>query len=78
MNPDDAVQAHQQLAAQCSMAIHFGTFNLSDEEQFAPRQELTLALRERQVPAAQFRAPQPGEQWQVPPLPAHTRPASEV
>lgn len=68
MNPDDAVQAHQQLAAQCSMAIHFGTFNLSDEEQFAPVQELTQALLERQVPASQFRAPQPGEQWLVPAL----------
>ncbi|MDO8696213.1 MAG: MBL fold metallo-hydrolase [Pseudomonas sp.] len=68
MNPDDAVQAHQQLASQCSMAIHFGTFNLSDEEQFAPTQELTQALLARQVPAAQFRAPKPGEQWLVPAL----------
>lgn len=68
MNPDDAVQAHQQLASQCSMAIHFGTFNLSDEEQFAPLQELDKALAERQVPASEFRPPKPGEQWQVPVL----------
>lgn len=68
MNPDDAVQAHQQLASQCSMAIHFGTFNLSDEEQFAPPQELAKALAERQVPANEFRPPKPGEQWQIPVL----------
>ena len=68
MNPDDAVQAHQQLASQCSMAIHFGTFNLSDEEQFAPPQELAKALAEREVSANEFRPPKPGEQWQIPVL----------
>ena len=68
MNPDDAVQAHRQLASQNSMAIHFGTFNLSDEEQFAPVMALAAALHEHQVPEAEFRAPQPGEHWQVAPL----------
>lgn len=73
MNPEDAVQAHLQLASQCSMAIHFGTFNLSDEDQFAPPRELAQALSEHQVPAEQFRAPKPGEQWQVPVLRSTTR-----
>ena len=73
MDPDDAVQAHLQLRSQCSMAIHFGTFKLSDEGQFAPPMALEHALHDHRVPAEQFRAPKPGEQWQVPPL---TRTAS--
>ncbi|HSC83792.1 MAG TPA: MBL fold metallo-hydrolase, partial [Pseudomonas sp.] len=40
MNPDDAVQAHQQLQSRHSLAIHFGTFNLTDEGQFAPPRDL--------------------------------------
>lgn len=68
MDPDDAVQAHQQTQSRCSMAIHFGTFNLSDEDQFAPPQALAAALAARGVPAERFRAPRPGERWQVPPL----------
>ena len=31
MNPEDAVLAHQDLGGPHSMAIHFGTFRLSDE-----------------------------------------------
>lgn len=68
MDPDDAVQAHLQLQSQCSMAIHFGTFKLSDEGQFAPVMALQHALHDHRVPAEQFRAPKPGEHWQVAPL----------
>ncbi|PAU61781.1 MBL fold metallo-hydrolase [Pseudomonas indica] len=70
MNPDDAVQAHLTLESQSSMAIHFGTFRLSDEGQFAPLRDLAKALTERQVAPERFRAPAPGEHWQVPPLAA--------
>ncbi|MBD9679432.1 MBL fold metallo-hydrolase [Pseudomonas sp. PDM18] len=69
MNPDDAVQAHQHLDSQCSMAIHFGTFRLSDEGQFTPVSDLAAALQQRGVAAERFRAPKPGEQWLVPPMP---------
>ncbi|WP_263144177.1 MBL fold metallo-hydrolase [Pseudomonas sp. RIT-PI-AD] len=68
MNPDDAVQAHLQLESRCSMAIHFGTFNLADEDQFAPLSELTAALRARQVEESRFRVPQPGDCWEIDPL----------
>ncbi|MBF7730944.1 MBL fold metallo-hydrolase [Pseudomonas sp. N040] len=68
MDPDDAVQAHQQLQSQCSMAIHFGTFRLSDEGQFAPPMALQHALQDRHVAHHEFRAPQPGEHWRVAPL----------
>lgn len=65
MNPDDAVQAHRTLESQCSMAIHFGTFRLSDEGQFAPVHDLARALDEQGVDSQAFRAPKPGEQWLV-------------
>ena len=68
MDPSDAVKAHRQLQSQCSMAIHFGTFKLSDEGQFAPPMALAHALHDQQVSAAAFRAPKPGEQWSVPVL----------
>ena len=40
MAPDDAVRAHQILAAKTSIAIHHGTFQLADEGLDTPRKEL--------------------------------------
>lgn len=55
MNPAEAVQAHFDLAARQSIAMHFGTFQLTPEGIDEPVSELTKALRERGVPAANFR-----------------------
>lgn len=68
MNPDDAVQAHLQLESAHSLAIHFGTFNLTDEGQFAPPRDLARALADWQVDADDFRVPTPGYQWLIPPM----------
>lgn len=51
MNPAEAVQAHLDLAARQSIAMHFGTFQLTPEAIDAPVRELARALRERGVPA---------------------------
>lgn len=67
MNPDDAVQAHRTLQAQTSMAIHFGTFNLTDEQQDDPPKALQAALHSQGVDPATFGTPKPGEQWRVAP-----------
>jgi hypothetical protein len=44
LSPSDAIQAHQDLGAKQSIAIHFGTFSLGDDgETEAPdllRQEI--------------------------------------
>jgi L-ascorbate metabolism protein UlaG (beta-lactamase superfamily) len=40
MGPDDAVRAHEILAAETSIAIHHGTFQLTDEGLDAPKKEL--------------------------------------
>jgi L-ascorbate metabolism protein UlaG (beta-lactamase superfamily) len=55
MNPAEAVQAHLDLAARQSLAMHFGTFQLTPEAIDAPARELAKALRERGVSAEQFR-----------------------
>lgn len=66
LNPDDAVRAHQVLEARSSLGIHFGTFPLSDEEQFAPPRDLAHARALHGLADADFRAPTPGEVWSVP------------
>ena len=55
MNPAEAVQAHLDLAARQSLAMHFGTFQLTPEAIDAPVRALAKALRERGVSAEQFR-----------------------
>lgn len=40
MAPDDAVRAHHILGAQTSIAIHHGTFQLTDEGLDTPRRVL--------------------------------------
>ncbi len=42
MAPEEALQAHEILAAKTSIAIHHGTFQLSDENIDAPRRQLAL------------------------------------
>jgi len=40
MNPDEAVRAHEILAAETSIAIHHGTFKLADEGLDTPKKRL--------------------------------------
>jgi L-ascorbate metabolism protein UlaG (beta-lactamase superfamily) len=61
MNPAEAVQAHLDLAARQSFAIHFGTFQLTPEGIDEPARELAKALQERGVAADRFRALEAGE-----------------
>jgi L-ascorbate metabolism protein UlaG (beta-lactamase superfamily) len=46
MGPDGAVKAHEILAAQTSIAIHHGTFQLADEGLDTPKRQLIAAQRE--------------------------------
>jgi L-ascorbate metabolism protein UlaG (beta-lactamase superfamily) len=61
MNPAEAVQAHFDLVARQSIAMHFGTFQLTPEGIDEPVRQLALALRERGVPPERFRAMEVGE-----------------
>ncbi len=47
MGPDEALRAHELLAAKTSIAIHHGTFQLADEALDTPAKELSaVALNE--------------------------------
>ena len=55
MDPAQAVQAHLDLGAVTSVAVHYGSFALADDEQGQPERELTAALRAQRVPESRFR-----------------------
>ena len=61
MNPAEAVQAHLDLEATQSLAMHYGTFQLTPEAIDEPLRALDEARRSRNVSNAQFRALQFGE-----------------
>ncbi|HEV2750008.1 MAG TPA: MBL fold metallo-hydrolase [Gemmatimonadales bacterium] len=61
MNPAEAVQAHLDLAARQSLAMHWGTFQLTPEGIDEPPRALARALSERGVPAERFRTVEVGE-----------------
>lgn len=66
MNPAEAVQAHVDLAARRSLAMHFGTFQLTPEGIDEPVRGLTTALGDRGVPAERFRPADVGESVSLP------------
>jgi len=66
MNPAEAVQAFADLDAAHALAIHFGTFQLTDEAHDAPTRALAVALETAGVDAARFRALGNGAAWDLP------------
>jgi L-ascorbate metabolism protein UlaG (beta-lactamase superfamily) len=61
VNPEEAVRAHLDLAARTSFAMHFGTFQLTDEPIDEPAQRLSEALRTKGLSDSAFRLPGFGE-----------------
>lgn len=61
MSPQDAVQAHLDLEAQNSLAIHFGTFQMSADHYDEPVVELKKALHQKRLSLDHFWVLQPGE-----------------
>ena len=49
MAPDEAFRAHQILAAKASIAIHHGTFQLSDEGIDAPKKQLNVYEQHKSI-----------------------------
>jgi len=60
-DPKEAVQIHRDLGARLSLAMHWGTFQLTDEAREAPPKELAAALAEAGLTPDVFRALTPGE-----------------
>ncbi len=63
VNPAEAVQIMQDCGAAQALGVHWGTFALSDEPQFAPPQDLRRALEQAGVPGDRFLAMRPGDCW---------------
>ena len=66
MNPDEAADAHIHLESRTSIAIHHGTVQLTDEAIDAPVTALRQALATRNIDAAHFLVPDPGEPVSIP------------
>ena len=66
MNPDEAVRSHLAVGARQSLAMHHGTFRLTDEGIDAPVHDLAAARKAHAVADAVFLAPQVGETVVVP------------
>lgn len=69
VSPAEALDAHHELGAASSAAIHYGTFRLSDEGMDDPPRHLARALElDAQVRGARadFRVLPEGEPWDVP------------
>jgi len=54
MNPADAVKAHKDIASRQSVAIHFGTFRLTEEAIDRPVLDLKAAFARQGVPEDDF------------------------
>lgn len=60
VDPAQAVQAHLDLGARTSVAMHFGTFQLTDEGIDAPVEELRRELERRDIDHTCFLVPTTG------------------
>ena len=55
VNPDEAVQIHQDVQSRFSVGMHWGTFlNLTDEPLLEPSQRLKEVLTERKLSPDSF------------------------
>lgn len=54
INPAEAIQIHKDLHAKKSVAMHWGTFRLSDEPLYTPADDLMKTLEENKIPAEDF------------------------
>ena len=61
VNPAEAVRLHRNVGARLSLAMHWGTFHLTDEAREAPVDALDAARRANQVSPEEFRVLAPGE-----------------
>ncbi|MFA6961179.1 MAG: MBL fold metallo-hydrolase [Opitutaceae bacterium] len=64
-DPSEAVQIHRELEARLSVAMHWGTFPLTDEGFAEPPLELARALAANGLPSDIFRVTAPGETLRI-------------
>jgi len=61
ISPEEAVQVHQDVRSQQSVAMHFGTFPMADDGMYEPVEALRKALEENEIQREQFRVLKEGE-----------------
>lgn len=67
VNPQEAVRIHLEVRPRLSLAMHFGTFQLTDEGMADPALQLQEALRAQGVSEDRFQVPRFGVSVEVPP-----------
>ncbi len=60
IEPDHAVMIHKEVHSKLSVAMHWKTFNLSDEPLNQPPYDLLLSLTKQNVDPLTFRVLEPG------------------
>ncbi len=65
MNPTEAIATHREVGARWSVAMHWGTFQLTDEAREAPREALAAARQGAGVTEEEFRALWPGASFVI-------------
>ena len=65
-DPAQAVAGLRKLGARHALAVHWGTFQMTDEPREEPPKLLRAALAEQGMPEEVFRALAPGMAWDVP------------
>jgi len=65
MDPEEAVRAFQESRCLRAVAMHWGTFRLTDEPAGEPPIRLANALKENGISPEQFAIPEVGEMWEV-------------
>ncbi len=66
MNPAEAVQLHRDSGARVSVAMHWGTFQLTDEGREEPVRALEAARTKAGLQPDVFRVLDPGETLRIP------------
>lgn len=67
-SPAESVQMHIDIHSHKTVASHFGTFPLADEEMYEPVEALADALKQQHIPAEDFIALKEGEGMNIDPL----------
>ncbi len=66
MNPEEAVEAFVESGCRKAVAMHWGTFKLTDEPIGEPPLRLSAALEARNIAAEKFIAGHIGQSWEIP------------
>jgi len=68
IDPAESVAVFRRLGAASALAVHWGTFQLTDEAIETPRAVLGRALSTQGIAPDRFRAVEVGQPWEVPAL----------